>query len=136
MFTSFFVRINGKLIAFPFDEILYITAKHNYCEVVTTKKKFLLYVSLSRFEEKLPENLFCRVHRSHIIAVQKVSSFDHSLVEIQGQLLPINKSGFEAICKHVLIVYGDFENKLNKEIGGMDVEEYLNKTRKQKKDEQ
>ena len=136
MFTSFFVRTNGKLIAFPFDEILYITAKHNYCEVVTTKKKFLLYVSLSRFEEKLPENLFCRVHRSHIIAVQKVSSFDHSLVEIQGQLLPINKSGFEAICKHVLIVYGDLENKLNKEIEGMDVEEYLNKTRRQKKDEQ
>src|SRR5438309_5134288 len=105
MFTAFFVRLGGKLLSFPFDEALYITAKNNYCEIVTTKRKCLVYISLGCFEEKLPENLFCRVHRSYIIAVQKIKAFDHSHVEIENHTLPINRSGYEAICKRLLIIY-------------------------------
>lgn len=136
MFTAFFLRTSGKLTAFPFDEVLYITAKHNYCEIVTTKRKLLVHISLSCFQEKLPENLFCRIHRSHIISVQWVSSFDHNQVEIQGQILPINRAGFEAITKRVLIVCSELDGNLKREIEGMDVEEYLKKTRKRKRGEQ
>lgn len=136
MFTAFFVRTNGKLTAFPFDEVLYITAKNNYCEIVSTVKKYFVYVTLACLEEKLPENLFCRVHRSYIIAVEKINSFDHHEVEINGEKIPISKGGFEAIIQRVLVVCSELDTKLKSQIEGMDVEEYVKKVKKRKKDEQ
>jgi len=127
MFTSFFVRVNGKLLAFPYDEVLYITAKNNYCEIVTTKGKALVYASLASFEEKLPDNLFCRVHRSHIIAIGKISSFEHNHVKIGGQTLPISKAGFEAISKRVLIISSELENKLRHKVEVMNTRGHLKK---------
>jgi DNA-binding LytR/AlgR family response regulator len=103
MQAAFFVRLNGKLTAVFFDDILYITAKNNYSEIVTTKKKFFVYMTLGWLEEHLPQNHFCRVHRSHIIAVQKIIAFDHHEVEVEGQKISINKAGFESILKRVLV---------------------------------
>jgi hypothetical protein len=135
MFTAFFVRTNGKLIALPFDEVLYITAKNNYCEIVTVKKKFLVHVSLNCFEEKLPENIFCRVHRSHIVAIQKVSSLDHNHLEVGGQTFPINKAGFDAISRRILFICGESGNKQRPRIEEIEVKEYLQKIKKHKKDD-
>lgn len=76
MQTAFLIRTNGKLKFIAFDEVLYITAKNNYCEIVTTKKrKLLAYVTLGYMQQKLPDNLFCRIHRSHIISLKRLRNY-------------------------------------------------------------
>lgn len=135
MYNAFFVRTNGKLTAFPFDELLFITAKNNYCEIVTTKKKAFVYVTLSCLQEKLPENLFCRVHRSHIIALKRIDSFDHNHIEIGGKSLPMSKSGFEAVTRRVLIICSALDEKQQTDSETMNSNECLKKVRKLKKRE-
>lgn len=116
MYSAVFIRTNGKLTAFPFDEILFITARNNYSEIVTAKKKYFVYVTLGCLETRLPEYLFCRVHRSHIVAVRQISSFDHQEVEVGGIKLPINKAGFEAILQRVLVISNEADSKLINEL--------------------
>ena len=113
MQTAFFVRIEGKFKRIPFDSVLYINSKKNYVEIVTaSKKKFIVYGSITYLEKRLPENIFCRVHRSYIVSIGKINCFDHNHVEVGDELLPINKEGFEKIMERIIFIHPELENKL------------------------
>lgn len=128
MQSAFLIRTNGKLKYIPFDEVLYITAKSNYCEIVTIdKKKFLGNVTLGYIHQKLPENLFCRIHRSYIISLTKIDWLDHKSVTIAYEKLPLSKEGFKEITQRVLVLSPEMDSKLKNEMGGMDAEQYVRK---------
>jgi DNA-binding LytR/AlgR family response regulator len=130
MQTAFFVRMNGKFQSIPFDSVLYITSRKNYCEIFTiTKKKYLTYGSISYVEQKLPENLFCRVHRSYIISIGKIDAFDNNYVFLNEEKLPLSKEGFEKVMKRVILLSPEYHNKLNNEMSEVDPKGYLKKYR-------
>jgi len=130
MHTAFFIRMNGKFQAIPFDSVLYITSKKNYCEIVTvTKKKFVTYGSISYFELKLPENLFCRSHRSYIISLQKIDSFDSNNVVVNKEELPLSKEGYEKVLQRVILICPDHNRALTNEVNNIGAQLYLDKFR-------
>lgn len=130
MQTAFMIRANGKFLVLPFDEILCIKGKGNYCEFVTTnQKKYLTYGTIGAIEPQLPENLFCRIHKSHVVAIHKIQEFDHSTVKAGGLELPLSKIGFEKLLERLLVIDPRYDGKLE-EIKKMSPEEYLRKFRK------
>ncbi len=53
------------------SSIVSITAEGDYSEVISDKeKKGLVLKSLKEWEERLPDNFFCRIHRSVIINME------------------------------------------------------------------
>jgi len=130
MQTAFFIRMNGKFQAIPFANVVYITAKKNYCEIVTTaNKKFMTYGSISCMEQKLPENMFCRVHRSYIISLQKIDSFDSNHVVVNQEKLPLSKDGFEKVLQRVLLICPEYNSSLTHEVTNISPQLYLDKFR-------
>lgn len=58
------------------NKIMYIQAEGNYTFVfIEGQKKELVSKSLKEFEDILPENIFCRVHYSHIININFVKKY-------------------------------------------------------------
>ena len=74
--TSFiYVKADKKMIKIFLKEILFIEGMKDYVRIRTADKDTITYQKLGYFEEKLPENLFIRVHRSFIVAVDKITAY-------------------------------------------------------------
>ena len=43
-------------------------------------------------EEKLPVNRFCRVHRSYIVAMDKIESVERNVITIAGEAIPVSEA--------------------------------------------
>ena len=85
------LRADRKNIKIPLDDILYIESLKDYIKVVTTAKNIVTKQSISSLEEALRGKQFLRIHRSFIVAMNKVESFTSDTVEISGHELPISR---------------------------------------------
>jgi two-component system, LytTR family, response regulator len=85
------LRADRKNIKVLLDDILYIESLKDYIKVVTTSKNIVTKQSISSIEEALPKNNFVRVHRSFIVAINKIESFTNDTIEIAKHELPISR---------------------------------------------
>lgn len=85
-----FVRYNDKMVKITFDTILHVAAERSYCRIVTTDKEYLLTMPMKRLEDKLPTTTFQRIHRSHLVNLQRVDEVSDGMVRICGEFLPLS----------------------------------------------
>lgn len=87
-----FVNVQMKKIRLSFSDILYIESQKEYVKIVTIKESFNTKMSTNEIEEILPEHLFKRVHRSFIVAINKIRSFNAEMIEINGEQIPVGRA--------------------------------------------
>ena len=85
------LRADRKNLKILLDDILYIESLKDYIKVVTTTKNIITKQSISSLEEALPRNNFIRIHRSFIVAVNKIESFTSDTIEVAKHELPISR---------------------------------------------
>jgi len=93
-----FVSIQLKKVKIYFSEILYIESQKEYIRIVTPDHSYLTKMSTHEIESLLPDTLFKRIHRSFIIAIHKVKSFNSETVEIHGNNIPVGR-GYKDVLK-------------------------------------
>ncbi len=86
-----FLNIQKKKVKVPFSEIAYIESQREYIRIVTTKKEYSSKMSTHEIETLLPANLFKRIHRSFIVALNKIDSYTAEMVEVNGVFIPIGR---------------------------------------------
>ncbi|MET0465227.1 MAG: LytTR family DNA-binding domain-containing protein [Chitinophagaceae bacterium] len=91
------INVNKKRIRVFFDEILYIESRKEYINIVTQSKSYLTKYQISEIEELLDRKKFIRIHRSFVVAREKLSAFSAGEVEISGQVIPIGRSYKELV---------------------------------------
>ena len=84
-------RSERKMIKVLLNDILYIESIKDYIKVITTAGTIITKQSISSAEEMLPKEMFIRIHRSYIVALNKIESYNHELVWIAKQELPISR---------------------------------------------
>ena len=99
--NSFFVKNKGELIKIELDNILYIEAFDNYCNLFTSSQKHLISHTLKSVEEKLPQHKFIRVHRSYVINVSKIKSLQDGYIFIEKHKVPMSASNKDELMKHI-----------------------------------
>lgn len=87
-----FVKANQKLVKIVYDDILYVEAFADYVKIFTPEKRIVTLQTMKNMEKKLPEDKFCRVHRSYIVGLKHVEAFSTSHVEVAGEKIPIGKN--------------------------------------------
>lgn len=93
-----FFNVNKKRIKVYLDEILYIESKREYIDIVTKSRSLLTKLPLGEVEELLTKNNFIRVHRSFIVAKQKIDAFTAAGIEIDGKEIPIGRNYKELVA--------------------------------------
>lgn len=135
MHAAYFVRMNGEFKPVPFDDILYISASRNYSDIFTVSKgRINVCVPLHELEKQLLQNLFCRIHRSHIISIPQISGYTYSRVSIGKKSLPIGKTYLEDFMRRTLRIQSCKDRKLEEKIKNMSIEEYIKRLGKDKKE--
>ncbi len=84
-----FIRDNGVLKRIRTEDILYLEAMGDYVKLFTAQKFHAIHTTLKSLEEKLPANKFMRVHRSYIVALDKIESIEDGSIIIQKNAIPI-----------------------------------------------
>lgn len=66
----------------PYAAILYIEGFGEYVKIFTEKKSYITLASLKSMEETLPDMDFCRVHKSYIVNIKEIASFNHQKISL------------------------------------------------------
>ncbi|WP_182923881.1 LytR/AlgR family response regulator transcription factor [Pedobacter planticolens] len=74
------------------NEVIYLEAYGDYTKIVTEKKSHLTLATLSNFLESLPAEKFMRIHRSYVVAVNKVKSLGAKNIDMGISAIPIGKT--------------------------------------------
>ncbi len=87
-----FFHIGKKKVRIALNDILYIESLKEYIRIVTKAKSFTTKMQLGHAEDIFPRHQFIRIHRSFIVARNKVEAFTATDIEINNQFLPIGRS--------------------------------------------
>lgn len=84
-----FVKDNGVLKRIAIDDILFLEAMGDYVKVHTSQKFHVVHATLKSIEEKLPSSKFIRVHRSYIVAINKIDYIQEGTISIGKTSIPV-----------------------------------------------
>ncbi|MFC0772453.1 LytR/AlgR family response regulator transcription factor [Terrimonas alba] len=86
-----YLRSDRKMIKVAFADIVYIESLKDYIKVVATTGTVITKQAISSIEETLPKNMFIRIHRSFIVALNKIQSYSNELIWLDKAELPISR---------------------------------------------
>jgi two-component system LytT family response regulator len=96
-----FIRDSSVIRKLRLDDILYLEAKDNYVRIYLPQKTFSIHSSLKSIEDKLPKDIFLRVHRSFIINLGKVDTMEGGTLFINKMVVPVSDAYRSALNKHM-----------------------------------
>ena len=96
-----FFNVSKKKVKVYLDEILYIESLKEYIGITTHKQNILTKFQLGEIEELLARNNFIRIHRSFIVAKDKIDAFTATDIEINGKPIPIGRSYKELVLREL-----------------------------------
>ena len=95
-----YFRAGRKMVKLFFDEILYIESLKDYIKVIRkADPPLVVKQSITATEEMLPASLFVRVHRSFIVAKDKITAMTHHDIEIGSVEIPIGRLYRQEVAK-------------------------------------
>jgi DNA-binding LytR/AlgR family response regulator len=84
-----FVKVETKMVRVELDDILFIEGLKNYVSIFTKNQRIVTLQVMKQLEEILPSNRFIRVHKSYIVALDKINSIERQEISINNRIIPI-----------------------------------------------
>ena len=85
-----FVKTEFRLQKVMFADILYIEGMRDYRRICTKNEKIMTPETFGHLEQQLPGRQFCRVHKSYLVAIDKIESVERDRITIQQALIPVS----------------------------------------------
>lgn len=87
--SSFLVKVDGAMVEIDFQDVLFAQSYGNYVKIFCFKKIYVASITTSELESLLNTNNFMRIHKSYIVAIDKIKSFDKNNILIGEETIPI-----------------------------------------------
>lgn len=100
-----FIRNKGKFVKVQLDELLWLEANDNYVSLNTQTTQYVLKTTIKTLQEALP-GYFWRVHRSYVVNLHHVKSFNTEELTVGNKMLPVGKSYFAELMEKLKILQG------------------------------
>jgi DNA-binding LytR/AlgR family response regulator len=99
-----FIRDSNIVRRLKLDTILYAEAMGDYVKLHTPEKFFAIHTTLKAVEDRLPAALFQRVHRSYLVAVNKIDTIESGSLIVNHKWLPVADAYRSALNKRMNIL--------------------------------
>lgn len=99
--NDLYVNIDRRLIKIDIPSIYLVEAKGDYIQVKTEDKNYTVHSTLKKIEEKLPNGVFLKIHRSYIINVDKIIDIEDNSVLIKKDVIPVSRSNRPELMKRL-----------------------------------
>jgi len=94
-----FLKVGFRIQKVQIADILFVEGMKNYMSIQTTKEKIMTLLSFAQLEELLPGHRFLRVHRSFVVALDKIDHIEKNRIRIGNEDIPISDTYAEAFFK-------------------------------------
>ncbi len=91
-YDYFFVKADAKFQKVNFNDILYIEGQGDYLRIITSTDKIMTLQNFKKMEEILPDENFIRVHKSYMVAVDKIKVVERNRILIQDKSIPVSET--------------------------------------------
>lgn len=97
-----FVKVDNRMQRFSTDDIIFIEGCSDYVKVYTSATRpVMVSLNMKHIERKLPASLFCRVHRSYIVALNRIDSIERKRIRIGDRLIPVSDSYYPLLLRAI-----------------------------------
>lgn len=88
----FFVKSDYRIEKVFYNNILFIEGMRDYRNIQTENKKILTLQTFGHLEKELPKSMFCRVHKSFIVPLNKIDLIERNRIIIKDKRIPISET--------------------------------------------
>ena len=99
-----FIRDSNIIRGLKIEDILYAEAMGDYVKLHLSKNFFAIHSTLKVVEERLPASVFIRVHRSFIVAINRIETIRDGAVIINGKAVPVADAYRAALNKRMNVL--------------------------------
>ncbi len=96
-----YVNIDRRLVKILISEIYLIEAKGDYINIKTETKNHIVHTTMKKVEEKLPHDVFLKIHRSFIINLKQIIDIEDNSVLIKKEVIPVSRSNRPELMKRL-----------------------------------
>lgn len=96
-----FIKTEHKIQRVDLDDILYIEGLKDYISIYTAAERIVTLQNMKKMEDILPSNRFVRVHRSYIVALEKIASIERGRIFIEDKIIPVGDTYRDAFYKYI-----------------------------------
>ncbi|MNV44785.1 Transcriptional regulatory protein YehT [compost metagenome] len=99
-----FIRDSNTVRRLELDNILYLEAKGDYVKIYVPGNSYQIHSTLKSVEDKLPPNVFLRVHRSFIVNISKIDTLEGGTLIVNKNLVPVSDAYRATLNKRMQIL--------------------------------
>lgn len=96
-----FVKSDYRLVRINFTDVIYVEGLKDYVKIFLNDKVVVTQMSMKTIEEKLPQEQFLRVHRSFIVAFNRIDSLQKHFLAIGKREIPVGDQYRELLFKRI-----------------------------------
>jgi DNA-binding LytR/AlgR family response regulator len=98
-----FIKLGYDHVRIAFDDIWYIRADGDYCDIILSNKKYLSSEPMRKWLEMLDEQQFIRIHKSYTVNIARVEKVSGNVITLNNdEQLPIGRAYKEDFTERFL----------------------------------
>jgi len=83
------VKVDGFFMDIELDNLLFAQSFGNYVKLFTKTRTYLASTTTNEIKNSLPDGLFMRIHKSYVVALDKIEAIEKDFIVINKVRLPI-----------------------------------------------
>jgi two-component system LytT family response regulator len=87
-----FVKTEYRLEKVLLQDILYIEGMRDYRRIHTLHKRIMTLQTFKEFEQEIPPAIICRVHKSYMVAIDKIDAVERDGIKIGEMIIPVSET--------------------------------------------
>jgi two-component system, LytTR family, response regulator len=96
-----FIKSDSKMIKINLADIFFIEGLKDYLSIQTNTEKLITLQNLKTFEQHLNPQQFMRVHKSYIVALNKIDTIERNRIFIGEHVIPVGDTYRDAFLKRI-----------------------------------
>jgi two-component system LytT family response regulator len=84
-----FIKTENRLEKINLQDIVFIEGMRDYRRIHTLTNKIMTLQNFGELEQMIPSNIVCRVHKSYMVAINKIEFIERNRIKITDKLIPI-----------------------------------------------
>lgn len=97
-----YVKTEYRLEKIMFADIFFIEGMRDYRKIHTKSKPIMTLQTFRDFEKEIPVNILCRVHKSYMVAIDKIDSIEKNEIRIGEKYIPISDTYRQAFYEIII----------------------------------
>jgi DNA-binding LytR/AlgR family response regulator len=96
-----FVKVGHRIQRILLNDIVFIQGMKDYLQIHTVKEKIMTLSTFAKMEDHLRSNRIVRVHKSYMVAIDKIDHIERNRIFIRDQIIPISETYSEGFFKMI-----------------------------------